>query len=58
MLRKIKAATRDFIAKKKLPSLIQFETSAVIRNSTSRNSPKVQAAIKTALAEIEKALSL
>ena len=57
MLRKIEAATKFFIKKGKIPSLAQFESYAVIKNSTSKNSPKIQAAIRNALYEIKEAIS-
>ena len=57
IIRKIKWAKEEFIKRKKIPSKLQFQVTAVIRNQTAFNSPKVQTALQDALTEIEESLN-
>jgi predicted component of type VI protein secretion system len=52
MIRKINRAKEEFLREGKIPTKLQFEIKAVVRNKTSRESEKVQRAINVALEEL------
>jgi hypothetical protein len=58
MLKKIDLAKNKFIEEKKLPTLNQFRIRAVVINSTSENSLKIQNAVNAALIEIRSSVLL
>lgn len=57
MLRKLNWAKQYFIGKRKIPTRNQIRIKAVIRNSISDNSPKIQSAVDKSLIEIADVLS-
>jgi hypothetical protein len=58
MLRKLEWAKHYFIQQSYLPSRQKLKAKAVLENSTSNNSQKIQEAINTALIEIAKEINL
>lgn len=56
MIRKVNWTKEEFLKEDKIPTRLQFEIKAVVRNKTARESEKIQRAINETLQELRKSL--